>query len=179
MRHDPLNQLLRQADASAAPPPVGANLAGRIRCRERRRRQLRVGASAAIALVLGAWICLGTTRPHGRIIVEDPAHWRAELASLDVIAAGHVQAAKSLEGVEEGGRRLGLIELQLVQPDVLERVEAARDFAGWVLVREADRMRNQPAHQAEAMETYRRAVRLFPGSTAAGQAMQQLGSNGA
>ena len=179
MRHDPLNQLLRQADASAAPPPVGANLAGRIRWRERRRQQLRAGAIATLALFLGAWICLRANRPHDRIIVEDAADWRAELASLDAIAMGHLQAAKSLERVEEGGRRLGLIELQLVQPDVMERIDAAREFAGWVLVREADRMRNQPAHQAEAMEIYRRAVRLFPGSTAAGQAMQQLGSNGA
>lgn len=167
------------ADVMIPPPTGGADLATRVRRRADRLRQFSAAMAAAVAIALGLWVWTRALPRRNQIVAEDATAWKADLARLDLVAAGHRQAATKLEQVEEHGRRLGLIELQIAQPDVLARVEAAKDFAGWVLVREADRLRTQPARQAEALEIYRRTIELFAGSSAARRATEQIGSNGA
>ena len=167
------------ADVLTPPPTGGADLATRVRRRAERLRQFRAAMAAAAAIALGVWVWTRALPRHNQMVAENATAWKVDLARLDLVAAGHRRAATNLEQVEEQGRRLGLIELQIDQPDVLARVDAARDFAGWVLVREADRLRTQPAHQAEALEIYRRTIELFAGSSAARRAAEQIGSNGA
>ena len=181
MKPDPLDRLLMAADLMTPVPTAGADLAARARRLAERLRLFRaaMAAAVAIAIALGLWVWTRALPRHNQIVAENAPAWKADLARLDVIAAGHRQAAKSIEQVEERGRRLGLIELQIDEPDVLARVDAARDFAGWVLVREADRLRTQPAHQAEALEIYHRTIQLFAGSSAARRAAEQIESNGA
>lgn len=179
MKRESLEQLLAAADIEIPPPTGSADLAARVGRRADRLRQFRAATAAVVAISLGVCIWTRALPRHNQMVAEDATAWKADLARLDLVAAGHRQAATKLEQVEERGRRLGLIELQIDQPDVLARVDAARDFAGWVLVHEADRLRTQPARQAEALEIYRRTIELFAGSSAARRAAEQIGSNGA
>jgi len=159
------------------------DLAGRARRKARRRARRRTTAMAAVStggvllavlvLVLRARAPVDVAQRPNPVIPVPPAtapmapdQIQAELASLNAEAAGYQRVAgvlKRTQAVEEQARRAADL---LAQPGALERINAARQRAALMLVREAEQAAGGDGRKSEVDESYRLAARLFPDTPA-------------
>ncbi|MCP4251333.1 MAG: hypothetical protein GY778_30220 [bacterium] len=189
MTGDPLQDLLREADATASEPPTGpADLTSAVLRLARRRQRVRrvVGAgSATAALLIGLglavsnWDALVGSSPGGPVVTmsdtqEQEQRLRREIADLRARADAAEALAQRM--ITLGRRRadLAALERKLRAPDPLESARQQLDRTPAIMVRSAVRLQHEYGLVASAAEAYRRTMNLFPDSPWAQVARRRL-----
>jgi hypothetical protein len=168
-----LEQLLREADAAAGPPPEGeVNLSERVRSIARRRgRQARVaGATSAAALVLMACGYYALHPPaalpivhHDAALAPSSTDMARTLASLDAEADARMALVERMLAAEQRQQQQQQQRMHQTRgPDPLLAVRREQDKAAYMLVYEADRLGRRADERMRAAEEYRRVLALFP-----------------
>jgi hypothetical protein len=156
MTHDPLHDLIRQADASVAPPPPLHDVARKALGIVRRRRNTRRGiVTAAFACLFVSLFLLSQhrTAPH-----------TGELAQWDAEARSHERQADELWQRER--QRILQARHQFLQREL--------DQAAYAMVYQADRISNDPTLQLAAADFYQQVLTDFPASPWATVARERL-----
>jgi hypothetical protein len=179
MKTDPLHDLLCRADGAAPPPVITSALASRV-LRTARRRALRRTALATLAAMVACGTAISLSRrshpdpTHDRLRPARLAEIRVELAHLDSEAQRHLRWVAELQQRQLRAPRPGISVDDPTQPDVLDRVDQARNRTALILLREADRAVGDPATRTQANDLYARAAHLFPDTPAGRIAAQRL-----
>jgi hypothetical protein len=167
---DPLEQLLRSADASP-PGRSDSDLVGQVRRRARRSDRIRSTVASALVLIgvaIGAVALLQpSTHQPPTALAPDPIAVKAELARLDQEADRHSALADQMMQTEISTARPNLAELA-------RDLQRERDEAALSLIYEAETLAPLPAQRPAAVALYRRAIDLFPQTHWAALAKQRL-----
>jgi tetratricopeptide (TPR) repeat protein len=186
MKTDLLEELLARTDAALPPPPTSGLLTARVAARVERRQHVRLALTALLAIAITA-AAARSFRSHPRLVRQSPseapafnvAQCRRELATMDAEAAMHQRAANEIAALQRRSDALRHARAAaLLAPDPLARLEEARDRAARILLIDAARLSAATGRNAAAIEDYRKAVQLFPGTPAAREAAQQLKADG-
>lgn len=180
MNRDPLEQLLRDADAGDATPAVDGDLARRVRDRAKRQRRNRATgggfAATACALVLVAWMMWPHEQPaplqivrHATQSPKAPEDARAELLALSAEADRLAAVAEALWATEQPTRAAARRRSAGGRGgDVAAQVERA----AFTMVYQAARMPAARGAASPAAEVYRQVAQSFP-DTASGEVARQ------
>ena len=191
MNDEQLEQLLSDADATAAPPAASHGLAKQVMRRAHRRARIRGTLGIAVALLLAAIVSWQIWRPRMRSQLaqqpkETPAHHQAspepdakvQLAQLEIEAELHQSLAVALLRASARQESEARSAKSFVKATNLEASFAeTRDETAHLMIMQADRLLNKPDGRSQAIETYRRVTELFPtssGASAARERLQQL-----
>jgi len=192
MTTDPLEDILRLADAAAgSPSPLPADLPRRVRHLAERRRQVRIGGTAA-AVCVATFLLLYSIpapRPDGRggvvrvtpqpevqpgEALADGERVRAEIARLRAEGDLRMEIIRRTLAIQQRELRLAQLEREAAQPDPLRLAQAQVEEAASILVHHADRLHRTFDLQASAIDSYRRAIDLFPQTRSAQTARARL-----
>ncbi len=188
MNQDPLEQLLRDADAGAIASPIDVGLAQRVLARANRRRRTRfaVGTVATVAAAVACALAIVTgsmqsdPQPSPRTLVartSQPAatvpDFGAELRALREDADRCAQLAETMWAAERRRNRLAALRRKSAAPDPLEQLDREIEHACFVMVYQADRM-NDRMLPTPAAEIYRQVEQDFPDTRGATLARQRL-----
>ena len=195
MNETRIEDLLREADRMAGPPPMGpADLADRVRRLQVHRRRMVVttgGAIAAlVAVSIGAGIFL-VGRPNGSAMKERPIsvakistsapdaqaelnRLRAQIEELRAEADSALALARQAAALQEQQSHLAELKRMLARGDPRDEVRRQMDTAAFTMVYQADRMYRELKLRAPAAESYRRVIALFPDTPSAKVARQRL-----
>jgi hypothetical protein len=186
MNDDRLAELLRQTDALMPPPICSGDVAERIHAAVRRQQAIRRTAGAmATGLVLMAGTYLLATRSDRQadpaLVTESTpdaqaelAELRAELAALraDIdVAAEQVRALRKAHAPQLAGSGT---RSDRFEPTPAERLDAELDKTAFIMIHRGDLMYRTYGLVEPAIESYRRAIKLFPDSRWAGVARDRL-----
>ena len=199
MNDDRIEQLIRQADASADTPRAPGDLAGRVERKYRRRQRVRrtatlCGAVGVVALGVGVWQMAGNSDDRsgsrGSIARTDDAtltpalslqgrggriaEVEAELAELRAKIAMHEAVIERLLADEKHRRHMAEARAILAQPDPIEQLDRQMDRTAYIIVLYANRKLELYDLRESAAEDYRRVIELFPDSHWADVARQNL-----
>lgn len=201
MPHDPIADLLREADRATGPAPTApADLADRVRRLERRQHKLRVvGSSIAALLVLSVGTVALVSSLSGEAAVRDAnlaavtddasseappemtdettpdvARPEADIAQLRAEIIATLALTKELADQQAQQRRLIELRRTLSQPDPVEQVRQQVDKAAFIIVYQADRMYRELNLSESAVDSYKQAIELFPDSRWAKVARDRL-----
>lgn len=189
MDTDPLAKLLRDVDAEQR-GRVGANdLVTRVRWRARRGKVARRFVAAALLAVIGGasfWyaslpsapsklLALATSPTTGNATAPvDVAELRRELARLNAEAELHERTALLIFAREQGANGPAV-----AAPDAKQALTAQVERSALTLVNRGDALLQDPGAKAEAAESFRRVLELFPKSRGAALARERLNQIGA
>ena len=174
-----LDELLRQVDRQSLTPPRRPDLGHRVWSKARRRSRIRAG-TVVMVLIVSMLVVYQVSEVHTRTVArlraaEEAAatqamatQLRAEIASLDVVAASHEEIAQSLLQLSGQRGRHARKHLPVPAIDPTAVLLEAKDRTALILLQDADRIASHPGDAQAASEMYRRAARLFP-ETAAGR----------
>ena len=201
MNEDPLQSLLKQADASIAPPTLAADgLADRVRFAARQRHTRRCAASVVglVLLIVGGFalvdgrdapqetrIAVDGVRPvpspetvHGETKKLSAESLRTELARLDARADLHESLAQLMVDRAKPAQAQATVTLASRSTGVRPELRAAQEaeVAAQLMLMRADRLMGDRARSADALVAYRRTIDLFPFTAAADAARQRLGA---
>ena len=168
-----IEELLRGADAAAeTPQDMPAELPGEIRRLAQRRRHARAIRRTAIVVIGLAALAGGVlytlpTRPErdGPPQVAshlDDAALQAEIRRLDLEAETRMAIVDHMLRIERRQKRLSSLQRQLDRPDPQEQLHAQVERVAYILISQADRLDREEKSPHEAVEYYRRIVKLFP-----------------
>ena len=154
--------LSRLADR-AGPGPTPEAVSRRLR---RPTLLRRAGAGGALALAAVAMLVFGTPRPRpagdAKQAGADEAALRAEIARLEARADARLAEARHLLAIAAARHRRDECLRQLARLDTAERIARQAEETAFIIVYDADRLREQPGRIQSAVAGYREAVRLFP-----------------
>ena len=154
--------LSRLADR-AGPGPTPEAVSRRLR---RPALLRRAGAGGALALAAVAMLVFGTPRPRpagdAKQAGADEAALRAEIARLEARADARLAEARHLLAIAAARHRRDECLRQLARLDTAERIARQAEETAFIIVYDADRLREQPGRIQSAVAGYREAVRLFP-----------------
>ena len=152
--------LSRLADR-AGPGPTPEAVSRRLR---RTTLLRRAGAGGALALAGVAMLLFGTLRPQpaDEAALRADAALRAEIARLEARADARLAEARHLLAIAAARRRRDECLRQLARLDAAELVARQAEETAFIIVYDADRLREQPGRIQSAVAGYREAVRLFP-----------------
>ena len=178
MTHDPLEQLLRDADEGEATDSTRSDLAQRVRdVAARRARRARLAAGGVVAgciAALAVWFArpateLHPTQPIVRVTKPAPTNEnaRTELLTLAQEADRRAAAAEAMWSVELRARRTASVA---ASPDVADYVERAT----FTMVYQAARMPAAGGATSPAAAVYRQVSQAFPDAPSAQVARQRL-----
>ena len=176
MNRPPLEQLLRDADASDESPALRSDLAQRVRSVARRRaRRTRLAAGSVLAGCLAAVVMWVVRTPVDRpvaptLVVQttQPAtDARAELAAITKEADRRAAMAEAMWAAE---RRTARPSRGTLTPDVDAQVERA----AFTMVYQAARMPVAGGAKSPAADVYRQVSHAFPDTPSAQVARQRL-----
>ncbi|MBP7935657.1 MAG: hypothetical protein KA354_13505 [Phycisphaerae bacterium] len=198
MSQDRIEQLLRQSDRLAGPPPLLAGrLSDRVRARVKRQRWWRI-AGGSVAAVAGVAACLallptvpwGQPSEDGRPIVQvdgqGPTSRKTNLAAVqEQIAAlraeirqlrGELRAALADNRMQAGAEQAALVDKAADAPmaDTLARFDQELERTAFLMVYQADRAYRELNLRDAAARSYRQTIELFPGTNAASVARKRL-----
>ena len=189
MTPDPFKNLLQEADAAARFRRFEApDLAGRVRTVARRRRQVqRAGAVIAVIVMVSAGILLagkqgqprhtetGTSVLANRGRPSDAAmELRKEVNRLRLEATSRANVAA---GIDRHRRRLSRLAAYRRQAAVVSpamRLQQEIEISAGIMVYQAERLLGRTGDERAAVETYQRAIRLFPDTSHAEVARKRL-----
>ena len=174
---DPLEELLRRADAAAGPPELPGDLPGRVRRLALRRRRARlaaagIAAAVVIAVALGVVLHDLRTAPPAKVgptvaaTQQDKggvegADVAAELARLDSEARSRLAVVAHMLACEARHKRLAELRRELAKPGVAEQIQRQVDDAAFVLIYFADRQLRQEHGRQAAVANYQQVIQLF------------------
>jgi hypothetical protein len=195
MNVDPLGKLLRDVDA--AQPLRGSSrsssddLVAQVRRRARRQVQARRAAAAAALLVaIGGAVVWHASLPSSpsKVIVlatspttaiapapVDTAQLQRELARLNAEAELHQQTAIRILARERAAAAAPVV----AAPDANQALTAQVERSALTMVNRGNSLLHVPGAKAEAAESFKRVLELFPQSQAAAMARQRLDQIGA
>ena len=160
--------LSRLADR-AGPGPTPEAVSRRLR---RPALLRRAGAGGALALAAVAMLVFGTPRPRpagdakqaaaDEAALRADAALRAEIARLEARADARIAEARHLLAIAAARHRRDECLRQLARLDTAERIARQAEETAFIIVYDADRLREQPGRIQSAVAGYREAVRLFP-----------------
>lgn len=186
MRDDKLKSLLRDAEAGMERPNFApADLAGRIRRLDRRRRRRTRMFLAAVPLmalgtIIAGWSLLPNPAP---MKIEDRMASvpfdAGEIERLRAEAEYHQRLARQMIALRKRDRTLEQARRVLAQPDPLDQIREQIDIVAYRMIQRADELRTQMEPSAEAIRVYRDVESLFPNTYAAEVARERLGTLGA
>jgi hypothetical protein len=179
MHDDELKKLLRQADAGRDRLLTdGRELADHVRWVDRsRRKRARVLAAvmpAALAIVVG-WMILSrdtSVAPNGAVEL-------AQIERLRVQAEFHERRARELIARVERERGLPSTPHASEVSDPLAEIREQVDVVAYQMILRADALRAGMMASREAIELYRKVLRLFPKTYSAQVARDRLSGLGA
>jgi hypothetical protein len=176
---DPLQELLRRADADAGPVPrLRADLPGRVMSRARRaqeRTALAGSVAAALLLAIGVMTFLRTTAPSEPAAVEAvERRLTADVAALQREADSRATIARRFAELRERDERLAALQAEATRPDPVQRAQQEVDQTAFVLLQQGDHLYRDLGLKERAADSYRRTARLFPETRWAGLARQRL-----
>jgi len=189
MSEDSIRDLVRWADGRAGPPPpLSADLAGRVLLRRRRRTRIRVtlGAGLCLAVVALGGAGLFERSKDARIVAEQPSESGvprrppmhpaavAELTRLGVEADLHTRIAAGMSAAREQQLRLRDLRHRLVADDPYEQAQRQVDRAARIILCRAESLHRDHGLPASAVAAYRRVVELFPANPLAEVARRRL-----
>jgi hypothetical protein len=179
MSHEPLEQLLRDADDDAVVTPVRTDLAGQVRQvaagRARRARLATGGAIIGCIALLAVWVARPGVDPQSSPVVvrasnppdESAKEARAALLALAEEADRRAAAAEAMWKVERRATKRTAI---VWSADVADQIERA----AFTMVYQAARMPAAGGEQSPAATVYREVSRAFPDAPSAQVARQRL-----
>ena len=189
MARDPLAKLLRDVDA-AQPLRAGADdLVAQVRRRARRGRVARRVAAAGLLMAFGGvsfWYASLPSAPSKVIVLTTPPTTATAPAPVDVAELQRELARLNAEA--ELHERTALLILARVQaavapmvaaPDARQALTTQVERSALTLVNRGDSLLHDPGAKAEAAESFKRVLELFPQSQAAALARQRLNQIGA
>lgn len=160
--------LSRLADG-AGPGPTPEAVSRRLR---RPTLLRRAGAGGALALAAVAMLLFSMPRPQpadepkqaaaDRAALRADAALRAEIARLEARADARIAEARHLLVIAAAHRRRDECLRQLARLDTAERIARQAEETAFIIVYDADLLREQPGRIQSAVAGYREAVRLFP-----------------
>ena len=160
---DRLRRGLSSLADRAGPGPTPEALSRRLR-RPTLLRQAGAGGALALAAV-GILLC-ATYRPRpagdAKRDAADEAALRAEITRLEVRADARIAEARHLLAIAAARRRRDEHLRRLARLDAAERIAREAEETAFIIVYDADRLREQPGRTQSAIAGYREAVRLFP-----------------
>ena len=165
---DPLEHLLKHADMAMPAPMPSHGIADRVRRRARNQRMTRSALTAVVIIGLGL---LALQFPPRR-----PQPMARNFPSSSPNSLSAETDAKVDELVAE------ILEKQTARPhrtaseadDYLWQLSQQRDRAALILVRGGDRIYEQSHDRPAAEANYRLAIKLFPNSPSAAEALARL-----
>jgi hypothetical protein len=176
MNRDPLEQLLRDADANDASPALPPGLAQRVRgVAAHRARRARLAAGGVVAGCLAAlvvWVIRTPVDPPitSRQIAQttrSAPDARAELLAISQEADRRAAMAEAMWAAE---RRTARSSRRTLTPDVNAQVERA----AFMMVYQAGRMPVAGGAKSPAADVYRQVSHAFPDTPSAQVARQRL-----
>jgi hypothetical protein len=187
MDTDPLAKLLRDVDAEQRVRVGADDLVTQVRRRARRGKVARRFVAAAL-LVGGAssWYASLPGAPSKVIVLAtspttttmtawvDVAELRRELARLNAEAELHERTALLILAREQAA-----IAPAVAAPDAKQALTAQVERSALTLVNRGDSLLQDPGAKAEAAESFRRVLELFPQSRGAALARERLNQIGA
>ncbi len=184
---DPLESLLRQADAAAG-PELGEDLPQRLRQMARRARRIRlsVGAMAASIVLAGGLIWLfsvngpsgpGAHEQTANVVeandADELAALRVEIERLDAEVASLSAAVRRMRELEADYQQLHELRRELARLDISDKIAREVDEAVFIMIYDADR-RLKEGQKKSAEDIYRDVIRLFPRNRWAKVAREKL-----
>lgn len=177
MNRDPLEQLLREADANDASPALRSDLTVRVReVASRRARAARLATGGVVAGCVAALV-MWVVRPPAdqpatptqvvQTTTQPAADPRAELLAIAQEADRRAAMAEALWAAE---RRTSQPVSLTIAPDVAAQVERA----AFTMVYQAARMPATGGAKSPAAEVYRQVNQSFPDTPSAQVARQRL-----
>lgn len=172
MRPDKLEQLLRQADRGAGPPPpLQAGLAGRVRARSlHRQRAADRWASVAACLVAGltvAWVL------HHRKHADTPIARNSDVEKRELTeiaeAAQRIRLQFAAETIDT---KSDLEQHREVAP--AHEIDEKLEQTAFLVVYQGDRYHRDLNQPKAAVNSYQTTIRLFPQTQAARIAKARL-----
>jgi hypothetical protein len=180
MHDDDLRKLLRTADAGAETPLVdGGELAARVRRADLRRRRLARIMLAATPIVLAGAVIGWAIVPLEKQVRPDPGVELAQIERLRVQAEFHERQARELIARVERERGLTSTPDAAQQADPLDEVREQVDVVAYQMILRADGLQAGMMASREAIELYRKVLRLFPKTYSAQVARDRLSGLGA
>jgi hypothetical protein len=171
-----LDELLREADESAPPPPMAARLADQVRARShartvRRRTAAVVALPLMVAIVAAALFHTRRPTEQSPVAKSVPLTAPSRGESLPTLAAAQslrADAALTMSVVHglraREQRRLRLTEARerLLQSNVPDSIDSELDRAALTMLDHGDRLRRDLKQVDAAVAAYRRTIELFP-----------------
>lgn len=189
MDTDPLAKLLRDVDAEQRVRVGADDLVTQVRRRARRGKAARRFVAAALLVVIGGasfWYASLPSAPSKVIVLAtspttttmtawvDVAELRRELARLNAEAELHERTALLILAREQAA-----IAPAVAAPDANQALTAQVERSALTLVNRGDSLLQDPGAKAEAAESFRRVLELFPQSRGAALARERLNQIGA
>ena len=201
MTSDPLQELLRRADAAAGgPAPLPGVLPDRVRRLAERRRRRNVAGGAVVAAMFATfsatWLLSSGTvsRPEGQTetaargsgtraapsgaVAPDTQRLLTEIASLRAEGDLRMQIVERTRAIRQREIRLAALERELTRPDPVELARAEVEQSAATLVHQAERLHRALNLRAAAIDSYHRTIRLFPQTRSAQVARARLSELG-
>ena len=123
----------------------------------------RAGAGGALALAAAAMLLFGAPRPRPaddpKQAAADDAALRAEIARLEARADARIAEARHLLAIADARHRRDECLRQLARLDAAERVARQAEETAFIIVYDADRLREQPGRIQSAFP----ASQILPG----------------
>jgi hypothetical protein len=187
---DNLEQLLRDADASACPLPLPPDdLVNRVRrLARRRRRNARFAGTAAAMLILAigaiAWQWgHSPSRPNPGPIASAPTggtdgltpeQLRAQIDQLDKAASLRIAAVERIMAEEEQHNRIAQLRRQIAEAGATDPLTRRFDEAARKLLVTADRLEYEFNDCRAAIEIYKSVLKQYPQTPSAEVARTRL-----
>jgi hypothetical protein len=185
MDSDPLGKLLRDVDAEQPLRAGAGDLIFQVRRRARRGRMARRAVAAGLLIAVGGasfWYASLPSAPRKVIVLAtspttatatapvDVAQLRREMARLNADAELHERTALLILAREQAA---------VAVPDARQALTAQVERSALTLVNRGDSLLHDPGAKAEAAESFKRVLELFPQSRGAALARERLNQIGA
>ncbi len=183
MVSDPLENLLREADAAAGAGPVrDGKLPGRLRqlVRRRRRRKVALGGAAAAALLVVLTVAYLSGRRYPAPILPPvaqelpPVVEESELARLEAEIANHESELAALLATERSAAALEQLRKLSPPPTREEWVRRQIDISAATVLAGAEVKYHRLALADSAAADYRRVCEMYPNTISAETAATRL-----
>jgi len=171
-----LGEDLSRLAARAGGGPAPGRVLKRLEVRTLRRRVGAAGALAA-AIVTAAAVMTLSSGPRVKtqeVAGAEEAALRAEIARLQAEAEWRTDVVRHMLALERQRRLDEELRRQLARPDPAEQIVRDVEEVAFVIVHDADRVRQEEGGLESAVAAYRQVVRLFPRTRWANVARKRL-----
>lgn len=176
MTHDPIEQLLRRADATAgAPQQSPDDLPARVKVlhtRRQRRRLISAAASAALLCIVAVGV--GLLSQPSAMSPGDIARLKAEITELREQITEREAHIELLLAIEQQQQELAQLRQVVYVVDPTDQINYQVSRAALTILLEADRKHEQYGLTESARRDYQRIIDLFPDTDSAATAHQRL-----